>query len=555
MRKRISLHPTGQEPGLEKTSDFLVIGSGIAGLSFALKAAEHGTVSILTKRAVRESATYYAQGGIASVLSPEDTFASHIEDTIRTGAGLCNRAVVEKVVTDGPERIAELMDLGVRFSERRNGAEVELDLGREGGHSKRRIVHAGDITGRAIEEALVAAVEENPRISVYEDYIAVDIISHKKFVAHAGAEMIWGAYALDTSAGEVHTFLAKATVLATGGAGKVYLYTSNPDVATGDGIAMAYRAGAEIANMEFIQFHPTCLYHPEAKSFLISEALRGEGATLRLADGRAFMPTHHPDADLAPRDIVARAIDFELKKSGNEFVYLDISHRDSVFIKDRFPNIYSRCLEFGYDITSEPIPVVPAAHYICGGVRTGIDGATSVRGLYAIGETASTGLHGANRLASNSLLESLVFADSACAHAASHVAASTEEIPPIPAWQSGGAAESDEAVVISQNWDELRRFMWNYVGIVRSDKRLERAGRRIDLLESEINDYYWDFTITSDLVELRNIATVAGLIIRSARKRLESRGLHYNKDHPERDDELFGTDTLLTLRDGAPKAP
>jgi len=532
---------------VEKRSDFLVIGSGIAGLSFALKAAQNGTVSIITKRAIRESATFYAQGGIASVISKEDTFDSHIKDTLYAGAGLCREDIVALVVKDGPARIHELIELGVKFSSRVNGHERELDLGREGGHSKRRIVHAEDLTGKAVEEALVASVETNPNIKVFENHIAIDLLSHAKFVGPTDEEGIWGAYALDKTTGEVNTFLAKATLLATGGAGKVYLYTSNPDIATGDGIAMAYRAGADIANMEFIQFHPTCLYHSKAKSFLISEALRGEGGVLRLKDNDPFMKRHHPMADLAPRDIVARAIDFELKKSGDDCVYLDMTSKPAGFLRDRFPNIHTKCLEFGIDMTKEPIPVVPAAHYTCGGVVTGADGLSTLKRLYVAGESACTGLHGANRLASNSLLESLVIAERASRHAGEVVKATKDAVPSIPAWEPGGAVVSDEAVVITQNWDEIRRFMWNYVGIVRSDKRLERAERRINLLKDEINDYYWDFKITNNLIELRNISTVAELIIKSARLRKESRGLHYNIDYPEKDDANFLKDTVLRL--------
>ncbi|MBE7415279.1 MAG: L-aspartate oxidase [Deltaproteobacteria bacterium] len=529
--------------GLE--SDFLVIGTGIAGLAFALKAAEAGSVALVTKRDMSESATYYAQGGIASVLSAEDTFDAHIKDTQDAGAGLCKSEIVEMVVRDGPARIQELIQLGVKFSSRK-GNGSELDLGKEGGHSKRRIVHAEDLTGKAVEEALVSAVRSHPRISVHENHIAIDLICHTKFVGPAPEETVWGAYVLDKDTGEIGTFLAGATILATGGAGKVYLYTSNPDVATGDGIAMGYRAGAEIANMEFVQFHPTCLYHPRAKSFLISEAVRGEGGILLLKDGTPFMKKHHPMADLAPRDIVARAIDYELKKSGDDCVYLDISFKQPEFVKERFPNIYRKCLEFGFDMTREPLPVVPAAHYTCGGVRTDSFGRSSIKRLYAIGEAACTGLHGANRLASNSLLEALVFAHRAADDARKLVMTERKNLPSIPRWQTGEAVVSEEAVVITQNWDEIRRFMWNYVGIVRSDRRLERAERRIGLLKNEINQYYWDFTITSNLVELRNIATVAELIIKSALMRKESRGLHYNLDHPERD-EKFLHDTVLRI--------
>ncbi|MEE9543302.1 MAG: L-aspartate oxidase [Thermodesulfobacteriota bacterium] len=531
---------------MEIRTDFLVIGSGIAGLTFALKAAKCGTVAIVTKKEARESATRYAQGGIASVFSAEDSFEAHIEDTLNAGAGLCKADVVELVVKHGPESIEELIRLGTEFTLKKAAdGEAALDLAREGGHSARRIVHAGDITGREIEEALLHAVEAEENIILYDDHIAVDLLTHSKFIGETKEEAVWGAYVLNRDSEEVNTFLAHATVLASGGAGKVYIYTSNPDVATGDGIAMAYRAGALIANMEFMQFHPTCLYHPRAKNFLISEALRGEGGILLLADKKTpFMSKHHKMADLAPRDIVARAIDFELKKSGAECVYLDISHKPAEFIKERFPNIYERCLEFGIDMTKEPIPVVPAAHYICGGVSVDTFGRTSVSRLYAIGEAACSGLHGANRLASNSLLECLVFANAAATDLCENLK-KDDILPDIPRWKTGKAVNSDEAVVISQNWDEIRRFMWNYVGIVRSDKRLERAKRRITTLTNELNEYYWDFTITGDLIELRNIATVAELIIDSARMRKESRGLHYNIDYPETDDANFLKDTLL----------
>ncbi len=529
---------------MEIISDFLVIGSGISGLTLALKVAEAGSVSLVTKRNIEESATYYAQGGIAGVISPDDTFSSHIRDTLTAGAGLCREDAVKTIVEEGPALIEELRDLGVSFSDNPSG---ELDLGKEGGHSKRRIVHAGDFTGSVIEKALVKAVSQKENISVYTEHIAVNLIKDEGS-GDGDTGLVRGAYVLDKKAALVHTFIARATVLATGGAGKVYLYTSNPDVATGDGIAMAARAGAVISNMEFVQFHPTCLYHQQAKNFLISEAVRGEGAVLRLGDGTPFMRDRHPMADLAPRDIVARAIDFELKKSGDECVYLDITERPAGFIKDRFPNIYERCLSFGFDMTTEPIPVVPAAHYTCGGVKTDLKARTNIRGLYAIGENACTGLHGANRLASNSLLEGLVLAQRASKDLMRFIAEDKNpKLPPVSAWQPGSASPSDEAVLITQNWEEIRRFMWNYVGIVRSNKRLERARRRIDLLQKEIEEYYWDFTITSDLVELRNIATVSGLIIRSAILRKESRGLHYNIDYPDRDDKGFGRDTEIIL--------
>jgi len=530
---------------MEVKSDFLVIGSGVAGISFALKAAKFGTVSLVTKREKRESATFYAQGGIASVLSAEDSFEAHVKDTLEAGAGLCHPDVVEMVVRDGPNRIRELMELGARFTKRMVNNIEELDLGKEGGHSKRRIVHAKDMTGKEIEEALLKAVEAEKNITIYENHIAIDLITHSKFVEKLNGDTCWGAYILNKKNGEVYTFLAKAIVLATGGAGKVYLFTSNPDIATGDGIAMACRAGATVANMEFIQFHPTCLYHSRAKSFLISEAVRGEGGILRLKGGTPFMERYHPMKDLAPRDIVARAIDFELKKSGNDCVYLDITHKDPEFIKTRFPNIYEKCLSFGFDMVKEPIPVVPAAHYTCGGVLTNDYGESSLKRLFAIGETACTGLHGANRLASNSLLEAVVFANRAYTKAKELMNKSGFAIPNIPAWQAGEAVNSDEAVIISQNWDEVRRFMWNYVGIVRSNKRLERAKTRIENLKREINEYYWNFTVTSDILELRNIATVAELIIKCAMLRKESRGLHYTIDYPETDDINWKKDTIL----------
>ncbi len=509
-------------------TDFLVLGSGVAGLSFALRAARHGEVTVVTKRAPDDAATAWAQGGVAAVLSPDDSFERHIDDTMRAGAGLCHDVVVELCVREGPDDVRRLMELGAEFTRDENG---ELDLGREGGHTARRVVHAGDISGREIERALLAAVKNTPNIHVLEWHMGIDLIALSKF---GGPDQCVGAYVLDEKRGRVETVLARATVLATGGAGKVYLYTTNPDVASGDGVAMAYRAGAEIANMEFYQFHPTALYHPKAKSFLISEALRGEGATLRTLDGEAFMKRYHEMADLAPRDVVARAIDYEMKKSGSEHVLLDISDKPAEFVRDRFPNIYAECLRFGIDITAEPMPVVPAAHFMCGGVTSDLHGRTTLPGLWVVGETSCTGLHGANRLASNSLLEGLVFGR----RAAEKLATQLDDLrdaprPEVPDWEIGSAVASDEAVVVTHNWDEIRRLMWNYVGIVRSDARLRRAARRIALLEEEIREYYWKHLVTRDLLELRNIATVAELIIASAASRRESRGLHYTIDHAE----------------------
>ncbi len=517
---------------VEHTSDFLVIGSGLAGLTFALKVADAGTVVILTKDRLPESSSQYAQGGIASVWSPEDSFASHSADTLEVGAGLCHPDAVETVVREGPDRIRELIARGAVFDTRPDEHGETYDLGREGGHSHRRILHATDATGRELMRVLMEAVRCTPNIRVLENHLAVDLIIDAKRDPRIRRPSCWGAYALDRESSRVKTFAARATILCTGGAGKVYLYTSNPDVATGDGVAMAYRAGAPVANLEFVQFHPTCLYHPAAKSFLITETLRGEGAILRRPDGTAFMKQYHAAAELAPRDVVARAIDNEMKVHGFECVYLDITHHKPAWLRERFPNIYERCRAFGIDIAHQPIPVVPAAHYLCGGVVTDLGGATAIGRLYAAGEVAMTGLHGADRLASNSLLEALVFGHRAAEAARALVRGDRERALTSPGWDPGPAVASDDAVVVSQNWDEIRRFMWNYVGIVRSDRRLARAHARIRLLQEEIQQYYWDFLLTSDLVELRNIAMVAELIIRSTMARRESRGLHYNVDHP-----------------------
>jgi L-aspartate oxidase len=526
---------------MPETTDFLVLGSGLAGLAFALCAARLGQVVMVTKRSNEDSATANAQGGVAAVLGPDDHFDHHAADTHQAGAGLCHGPVVELCVREGPDAVRWLVDMGVRLSMDHNG---QLDLGREGGHTVRRVAHAGDITGREIQRVLIEAVRAERNIELLEWHMGVDLITRSDY---GKPDECVGAYVLDERRGTIKTMLARATILATGGAGKAYLYTSNPDVASGDGVAMAYRAGAEVSNMEFYQFHPTCLYHPQAKSFLISEALRGEGAVLRLpnGNGEAFMQRHHPLADLAPRDVVARTIDYEMKRTGSEYVLLDISHREADFVRNRFPNIHARCLEYGYDLASEPIPVVPAAHYMCGGVTTNLNGRSTIPGLWVVGESACTGLHGANRLASNSLLEAVVFARRAADRLGAMLAEPRRAAAPsVSDWQIGEAVASDEAVVVTHNWDEVRRLMWNYVGIVRSDARLRRAARRVEILREEIREYYWRHLVTRDLLELRNIATIAQLIISCAASRQESRGLHYTIDYPK-SDEKYASDTVI----------
>ncbi|MFW9902058.1 MAG: L-aspartate oxidase [Candidatus Thorarchaeota archaeon] len=513
-------------------TDFLIIGSGISGLSLALKLSElvpEKKILLITKESLHESSTFHSQGGIACVWDETDSFEKHIQDTLIAGDGLCDGEVVKVIITQAPNRIQELIDLGVEFT---RNSEGEYDLGQEGGHSQRRVLHVNDQTGQTVEQTLIDNIKKFSNIEIKEYWCAVNL--------YAENFKCYGAYALDQEHGEIHNIAAKATILATGGAGKIYLYTTNPDIASGDGIAMAYRAGCSISNMEFYQFHPTCLYHPFAKNFLITEAMRGEGAILKDIGGGEFMEKYHPMKELAPRDIVSRAIDAELKKSGDDHVLLDIaSYKNSRFITNHFPGIYEECLKYNIDITKDPIPVVPAAHYCCGGVMVGIDGSTEVKNLYVIGESSCTGLHGANRLASNSLLEGLVNAHQCSITLKNRI--SGLKIREFPDWEPGNAVPSTEAVVISQNWDEIRRFMWNYVGIVRTDLRLQRAKKRINLLLDEINQYYWDFKIEKNLVELRNLATVAKIIIVSAISRKESRGIHFNLDYPKKSEMIRPT--------------
>jgi L-aspartate oxidase len=525
--------------------DYLVLGSGIAGLSFALQAARHGSVALLAKRGRSESNTAYAQGGIAAVFGPQDSFEQHIQDTLSAGAGLCRPEAVRVTVTEGPTRVRELIELGAEFT--REATPFGYHLTREGGHSQRRVVHAADLTGMEVERTLLDAAA-HAGVQFFENHHAIDLILASRL--GASAERVLGAYALDTKSGGVHSFAAKAVVLATGGAGKVYLYTSNPDVATGDGLAMAHRAGAAIANLEFIQFHPTCLYHPQAKSFLISEALRGEGGILRNKAGESFMERYDPRKGLAPRDVVARSIDSELKRRGDDCVFLDMTHLGKAFLVEHFPHIYTTCQAFGIDMAVSPIPVVPAAHYVCGGVCTDLQGRTTLPGLLAIGEVACTGLHGANRLASNSLLEGLVFGHRT-AETARGMVAEAPRPPSAPDWDPGRAVPSDEGVIVKQNWDEIRQLMWNYVGIVRTDKRLARAERRLDNLVGEIQEYYWGYLVDRDLLELRNLAEVARLIVACAQERKESRGLHYTLSWPA---TVAPRDTVLVRGKPAPAA-
>jgi len=522
--------------------DYLVVGSGIAGLMSAIHLARHGRVGVLTKKDRAESNTNYAQGGIACVVAADDSLQEHVNDTLIAGAGLCDRRVVETILSAGPARIAELEQFGLKFAELPPPEAGQYDLGREGGHSRRRVLHCGDITGREVERLLLDRVRAMPNVTILEHCMSIDLVT-TGHLELAGENRCVGVYFLNQRTGVIAAARAPYTILATGGGGKVYLYTSNPDIATGDGLAMAWRAGVPIKNLEFIQFHPTCLYHPDAKSFLISEAVRGEGAVLVDDQGTPFMENYDPRGSLAPRDVVARAIDHAMKSRGVRCVYLDIRSKSEEFLRRRFPNIFAACLKYGINMARDLIPVVPAAHYFCGGIAAGVDGATAMPGLLACGEVACTGLHGANRLASNSLLEALV-----CAHAmAERLAAMPRERPAvaIPDWRTGSAAPSHEEVVIAHNWSEVRTCMWDYVGIVRGNRRLERALRRIANLQAEIREYYFDYIVTGNILELRNIAAVGEMIVRSAMLRHESRGLHYTLDYPETDRTGPPRDTLL----------
>ena len=560
----------------QQHSDFLVIGAGVAGLSAALRLAAAGSVTVLTKGDAKESNTALAQGGIAAVWSQTDSLDSHVQDTVEAGAWLADTEIVRDILGDARDAVQQLIDWGVEFSRAEPGGSGRgadgYHLTREGGHSERRILHARDLTGQEIQRALLAAVQAHPRVRLLDRQVAIDLVTRRKVARYKAKRRLgvdgpeaerrygpsgpeawmpdqrdrcFGAYVLDDRTGRVRVFSACATLLATGGAGKIYRYTSNPDLATGDGVAMAWRAGAVLANMEFVQFHPTALYSPRVKNFLISETLRGEGGILRLPDGRAFMEGVHPLASLAPRDVVAREIDAQIKRHGLECVHLDLTHLDPDFLTGRFPGIHERLLSLGIDLRSQPIPVVPAAHYFCGGVKVDRHGRTLIEGLMAAGEVACTGLHGANRLASNSLVEGAVFGRRAAGAMVQCRDVCTRPAIEIPAWDSGDARDPDELVVVFHTWDEIRRLMWNYVGIVRTDRRLERALARIDLIRREVQTYYWDFTLTKDLVELRNLAMVATLVIRSALGRRESRGLHYNLDCPDRDDENWRRESLL----------
>jgi L-aspartate oxidase len=535
---------------LSKQVDALVLGSGLAGLNFALELSElqpKAKILIVTKSSdAQESATNWAQGGIAAVMNEDDDAQIHMQDTLTTGGGLANREIVKLVVTEGPQRVKDLIRRGVEFT-RKEGHRDQYDFTQEGGHSRRRILHVADHTGQAIMESLLKRARENPNIEILTNTIAIDLVSdHKlKRIRSAQGAICLGAYLLDIAKNQVLAVRAKFTLIATGGAGKVYKYTSNPDISVGDGLAMAHRLGARVGNMEFIQFHPTCLYHPDAKSALLSEALRGEGAYLVNKAGERFMGKYHPKQELAPRDIVALSIDREMKKRGDDCVYLDISHKGEEFVLSHFPHNSATCKKFGFDLTKGPVPVVPAAHYTCGGVVTDADGLTNIQNLYVAGEAAHTGLHGSNRLASNSLLEAAVFSHRAAAHAAKNWRSENSSNLEIPLWNPGFAKEEEEEVIITHNWDEIRTLMWNYVGIVRSNRRLEYAERRITLLQQEINQCYWERKISKNMIELRNLVTVADLIVRSAMMRKESRGLHQNIDFPESDDTLFGRDTIL----------